>query len=96
MPIQQTTDNSKVPIEDVAKRILQNGISWEKHYLANVHKYRGNEECLVDAWISHGRFSFIDLTAGPFQWGPMIGGEGVRTHTTLPRVPSRQARVVSI
>lgn len=32
------------------------------------------------------RWAFIDLTAGPFAWGPAVGGEGVRTELTLPNV----------
>ena len=44
-------------------------------------------DCLVDNWAGRGRTSFIDLTAGPFQWGPLVGGEGVRSNRTLPRIP---------
>merc|ERR1712166_373713 len=44
-------------------------------------------DCLVDNWAGRGRTSFIDLTAGPFQWGPLVGGEGVRANRTLPRIP---------
>lgn len=36
------------------------------------------------------RHAFLDLTAGPFEWGPVIAGEGVRSKSTIPRVP-RQA-----
>lgn len=32
------------------------------------------------------RWAFIDLTAGPFSWGPAVGGEGVRTDLSLPNV----------
>lgn len=32
------------------------------------------------------RWAFIDLTAGPFSWGPAVGGEGVRTELSLPNV----------
>jgi hypothetical protein len=32
------------------------------------------------------RWAFIDLTAGPFSWGPAVGGEGVRTERSLPNV----------
>ncbi|KAH7572476.1 hypothetical protein JRO89_XS04G0262200 [Xanthoceras sorbifolium] len=32
------------------------------------------------------RWAFIDLTAGPFSWGPAVGGEGVRTALSLPNV----------
>lgn len=34
----------------------------------------------------HIRWAFIDLTAGPFSWGPAVGGEGVRTELSLPNV----------
>lgn len=33
------------------------------------------------------RFAFLDLTAGPFEWGPIIGGEGVRSFDSKPKVP---------
>jgi len=32
------------------------------------------------------RWAFIDLSAGPFSWGPAVGGEGVRTEASLPSV----------
>ncbi|KAI4380228.1 hypothetical protein MLD38_006443 [Melastoma candidum] len=43
-------------------------------------------ECLTDAWIGKERWAFIDLSAGPFSWGPAVGGEGVRTDSSLPNV----------
>ncbi|KAF5748625.1 hypothetical protein HS088_TW04G00583 [Tripterygium wilfordii] len=43
-------------------------------------------ECLTDTWIGKDRWAFIDLTAGPFTWGPAVGGEGVRTELSLPNV----------
>lgn len=45
-----------------------------------------DENCLVDLWISSERLAFIDLTAGPFTWGPVVGGEGLRSHSSLPAV----------
>lgn len=32
------------------------------------------------------RWAFVDLNAGPFSWGPAVGGEGVRTEASLPDV----------
>ncbi|XP_062163765.1 uncharacterized protein LOC133870619 isoform X1 [Alnus glutinosa] len=43
-------------------------------------------ECLTDTWIGKDRWAFIDLSAGPFSWGPAVGGEGVRTELSLPNV----------
>ena len=43
--------------------------------------------CIVDAGISNHRFGWVDLSAGPFAYGPTIGGSGVRTEHTFPRVP---------
>ncbi|XP_077215421.1 uncharacterized protein LOC143849979 isoform X1 [Tasmannia lanceolata] len=43
-------------------------------------------ECLTDTWIGRDRWAFIDLSAGPFSWGPAVGGEGVRTELSLPNV----------
>lgn len=45
-----------------------------------------HHECLTDMWIGGNRWAFIDLTAGPFSWGPAVGGEGVRTEISLPNV----------
>jgi hypothetical protein len=46
---------------------------------------RASEDCLVDLWLADsGRFGWVDLSAGPFQWGPVVGGEGVRTASSLP------------
>ena len=45
-----------------------------------------DENCLVDNWVASDRLAWIDLTAGPFTWGPVSGGAGVRTHSTLPAV----------
>ncbi|RVW36942.1 hypothetical protein CK203_094916 [Vitis vinifera] len=33
-----------------------------------------------------GQMGIIDLSAGPFSWGPAVGGEGVRTELSLPNV----------
>ncbi|RHN54155.1 hypothetical protein MtrunA17_Chr5g0403611 [Medicago truncatula] len=43
-------------------------------------------ECLTDTWIGKNRWAFIDLSAGPFSWGPAVGGDGVRTEASLPNV----------
>ncbi|XP_061990573.1 uncharacterized protein LOC133708993 [Rosa rugosa] len=43
-------------------------------------------ECLTDTWIGKERWAFIDLSAGPFSWGPAVGGEGVRTELSIPNV----------
>ncbi|KAF7813943.1 uncharacterized protein G2W53_034919 [Senna tora] len=43
-------------------------------------------ECLTDSWIGKDRWAFVDLNAGPFSWGPAVGGEGVRTEASLPDV----------
>ncbi|XP_056174780.1 uncharacterized protein LOC115689447 [Syzygium oleosum] len=53
-------------------------------------------ECLTDAWIGKDRWAFIDLSAGPFSWGPAVGGEGVRTEYTLPNVTRTIGAVAEI
>ncbi|CDP14259.1 unnamed protein product [Coffea canephora] len=53
-------------------------------------------ECLTDAWIGKDRWAFIDLTAGPFSWGPAVGGEGVRTDLSLPNVEKTIGAVLEI
>ncbi|EEF34572.1 conserved hypothetical protein [Ricinus communis] len=53
-------------------------------------------ECLTDTWIGRDRWAFIDLTAGPFSWGPAVGGEGVRTELSLPNVTKTIGAVAEI
>ncbi|CAM6088218.1 unnamed protein product [Calypogeia fissa] len=43
-------------------------------------------ECLVDTWVGQERWAFLDLSAGPFSWGPAVGGDGVRSENSLPSV----------
>lgn len=45
-----------------------------------------HSDCLVDTWVGIERWAFVDLSAGPFSWGPAVGGVGVRTNLTLPSV----------
>ncbi|KAJ8642467.1 hypothetical protein MRB53_019161 [Persea americana] len=53
-------------------------------------------ECLTDTWMGKDRWAFIDLTAGPFSWGPAVGGEGVRTEISLPNVGKTIGAVAEI
>ncbi|XP_076888687.1 uncharacterized protein LOC143539174 isoform X1 [Bidens hawaiensis] len=53
-------------------------------------------DCLTDTWIGRDRWAFIDLSAGPFSWGPAVGGEGVRTELTLPNVEKTIGAIAEI
>uniref|UniRef100_A0A0D9VFU6 DUF7906 domain-containing protein n=1 Tax=Leersia perrieri TaxID=77586 RepID=A0A0D9VFU6_9ORYZ len=53
-------------------------------------------ECLTDMWIGRDRFAFIDLSAGPFSWGPAVGGDGVRTELSLPNVAKTVGAVAEV
>lgn len=44
-------------------------------------------DCLVDLWVSRKRFGWIDLNAGPFSWGDIKIGDGIRSHLAFPRTP---------
>ncbi|MQM08909.1 hypothetical protein Taro_041765 [Colocasia esculenta] len=55
-----------------------------------------HSECLTDTWIGRDRWAFIDLSAGPFSWGPAVGGEGVRTELSLPSVGKTIGAVAEI
>ena len=47
------------------------------------------EDCLTDLYVGTARASFIDLSAGPFSWGPLVGGEGLRGPLDVPDVDLR-------
>ncbi|CAO2817853.1 unnamed protein product [Amaranthus hypochondriacus] len=53
-------------------------------------------ECLTDTWIGKDRWAFIDLSAGPFTWGPAVGGQGVRTEESLPNITKTIGAVAEI
>ncbi|KAL8153516.1 hypothetical protein V2J09_011276 [Rumex salicifolius] len=53
-------------------------------------------DCLTDTWIGKDRWAFIDLSSGPFSWGPAVGGEGVRTEQSLPNVERTIGAVAEI
>ncbi|CAL4887948.1 unnamed protein product [Urochloa decumbens] len=77
-------------VYDKAVQILH-GTKDEMHdILDNALKSSGlkglHAECLTDIWIGRERFAFVDLSAGPFAWGPSVGGDGVRTELSLPNV----------
>lgn len=38
---------------------------------------------VLDTWVGQHRIAWLDLGAGPFTWGPTVGGEGVKTQHTL-------------
>ncbi|KAL2896586.1 UTP--glucose-1-phosphate uridylyltransferase [Bienertia sinuspersici] len=59
--------------------------------ISNLHA-----ECLTDTWIGKDRWAFIDLSAGPFTWGPAVGGQGVRTEESMPNVTKTIGAVAAL
>ncbi len=47
----------------------------------------------VGNWVGHQRWVLVDLTAGGFDWGPALGGEGVVHKHSLPSVMDHFAAV---
>ena len=75
------------------RRKLLDAIEWERarqRAVENGERVKSHMDlsnCIVDAGVSKKRFGWIDLSAGPFAWGPTVGGSGVRSEETFPRVP---------
>eukprot|EP00276_Gloeochaete_wittrockiana_P005699 CAMPEP_0184659246 /NCGR_PEP_ID=MMETSP0308-20130426/28998_1 /TAXON_ID=38269 /ORGANISM="Gloeochaete witrockiana, Strain SAG 46.84" /LENGTH=844 /DNA_ID=CAMNT_0027098935 /DNA_START=328 /DNA_END=2859 /DNA_ORIENTATION=- len=85
-PQTQASGDPRPALELLAWDMLRGTDEIDHYYLFGVHTNPMlTETCMVDNWISSGRFAFIDLTAGPYQWGPVVGGEGVRTPLSFPR-----------
>lgn len=78
-------------IVKLAQAIAASGSKAQVEYLASIKEGKAQEDCLVDNWVGHARYAWLDLSAGPFKWGPVVAGQGVRSHSTLPRVPSHYA-----
>ena len=55
----------------------------ELHAVEEAMRHEATPECLTDLYLTE-RLAWVDLGAGPFAWGPVVGGEGVRTHSSLP------------
>lgn len=51
-------------------------------------------ECLTEAWVSGQRFGWIDLQAGPFEWGPVRPGGAYKSPTSeiIPHRPRSQQK----
>lgn len=48
--------------------------------------------CLAEAWVGRSRLAWLDVGAGPFTWGPTVGGRGVKTELMFkPRTKPRRA-----
>eukprot|EP01113_Clastostelium_recurvatum_P016455 TRINITY_DN1941_c0_g1_i1.p1 TRINITY_DN1941_c0_g1~~TRINITY_DN1941_c0_g1_i1.p1 ORF type:complete len:1049 (+),score=103.21 TRINITY_DN1941_c0_g1_i1:37-3147(+) len=86
-------DSQGMDIVQLAQYLLANGTRYERQYVQAAYLTEDmSEEALVDVWVSHRRFAFVDLTAGPFEWGPVVGGEGMKTSHSKPRAPASQLR----
>lgn len=44
------------------------------------------EGCMVDTWVGHERWLMMDLTVLGQDWGPYVGGDGIKTYDSLPQV----------
>lgn len=50
----------------------------------------------VGNWVGSGRWAYVDLTAGGFDWGPALGGDGVVHRHTMPSVLDRFSALHSL
>lgn len=50
----------------------------------------GSADCATDAFVSHHGLAWVDLSAGPFTWGPLVSSSapaaGLRSNHSLPSV----------
>lgn len=73
--------------EVTAKRFLQSSAKGDREYIRYaVQDAHAQEDCLTDVWVGNGRWGMIDFSAGPFEWGPIVGGKGVRSFRTVPDI----------
>ena len=77
--------------EVMAARLLQSKNSEDREYFRTAAEDKhAQEDCIVDNWVASSRFAFIDFSAGPFEWGPIVGGKRVRSFRTIPDIVSLQ------
>lgn len=77
--------------EVMAARLLQSKNKDDREYFrAAAEDKHTQADCIVDNWVSSSRFAFIDFSAGPFEWGPIVGGKRVRSFRTIPDIISLQ------
>ena len=73
-------------LHGLTRHMARQGARYHVRYLQAVLRGELPQDCLVDAWISHERFAFLDVSAGPFEWSPLgSAAVGVRNIMTVPR-----------
>ncbi len=73
-------------LHGLTRHMARQGARYHVRYLQAVLRGEVPQDCLVDAWISHERFAFLDVSAGPFEWSPLgSAAVGVRNLMTVPR-----------
>jgi hypothetical protein len=73
-------------LHGLTRHMARQGARYHVRYLQAVLRGEVPEDCLVDAWVSHERFAFLDVSAGPFEWSPLgSAAVGVRNLMTVPR-----------
>eukprot|EP00210_Caulerpa_lentillifera_P000043 g42.t1 len=50
----------------------------------NLRVMEPEEGCPLDAWSGHHRWVMMDFAASPQDWGPFVGGDGIKTISTIP------------
>ena len=75
-------------LEDLAARAPQT----VRELLGKPH---GQADCLLDSWMGSQRSLFIDLSAGPFEWGPTIHDEGTKTSNSHPSMAGFASRALA-
>ncbi len=73
-------------LHSLTRHMARGGARYHLRYIQAVLRGEVPSDCLVDAWISHERFAFLDVSAGPFEWSPLgSAAVGVRNLLTVPR-----------
>ncbi|PRP89607.1 hypothetical protein PROFUN_00871 [Planoprotostelium fungivorum] len=71
---------TKKSITSLSQWIATNGNLDAKEYLYRAQNDpHMREDCLVDSWSSHQRFSFVDISAGVVHYGPTVSNTGYRS-----------------
>eukprot|EP00850_Spirogloea_muscicola_P002609 SM000010S04247 [mRNA] locus=s10:531434:539424:+ [translate_table: standard] len=81
-----TLDNAYLKARQIIKGQNLEMSASLKRALQEGNQSHWQPDCLSDTYVGSERWALIDLTAGPFTWGPRVGGQGFRTEDTLPNV----------
>ena len=73
-------------LSDLINRLIKNQAHRSEMKTDDIRILEPEEGCPVDMWAGHRRWILMDHGAMHLEWGPFVGGDGMKTTSTLPTI----------